>query len=169
MTTEDDAARACVNITIKHNPDQVQFNQKDGVMMDYVLPGKTNIYEISKIPDTDFRIDAYYHQAKHISLNDKSSVEVSLIAEKGSERTKLQTISIPGKDSGSIDFSVVFKKPAEDFKALTIDVKNKGEEIIIIDMDFKSDERQEVNLGESSYFHLKAGEKINYKLIGEAE
>jgi hypothetical protein len=46
-----------------------------------------------------------------------------------------------------------------------VDVTNKGEEVIIIDMDFKSDERQEVNLGESSYFFLRAGEKINYKLV----
>lgn len=32
-----------------------------------------------------------------MKLNDMSSVEVSLIGEKGSERTKLQTVNIPGK------------------------------------------------------------------------
>lgn len=44
MTTEDQATKACVNISIKHNPDQVEFNQKDAIMMDYVLPDKTNTY-----------------------------------------------------------------------------------------------------------------------------
>lgn len=44
ITTEDSATKACVNISIKHNPDHIQFNQKDAVMMDYILPGKTNIY-----------------------------------------------------------------------------------------------------------------------------
>lgn len=32
-------------------------------------------------------------------------------------------------------------------------------------MDFISSERQEVNLGETSYFNLKKGDKINYKLV----
>lgn len=48
-----------------------------------------------------------------MKLNEKSSIEVSLIGEKGSERTKLETISIPGKESGSIDFSIVFKRPSD--------------------------------------------------------
>lgn len=68
--------------------------------MDYISPGKTNAYEIPQVPETDFRVDAYYHHAKHVQLNAKNSVEVSLIGEKGSDRTKLQTITVPGRESG---------------------------------------------------------------------
>ena len=36
-------------------------------------------------------------------------------------------------------------------------------------MEFKAEERQEVNLGEISYFNLKKGDKVNYKLLAEAQ
>ena len=36
-------------------------------------------------------------------------------------------------------------------------------------MNFVASERQEVNLGETSYFMLKKGQKVNYKLLGESQ
>lgn len=77
----------------------------------------------------------------------------------------MQTITIPGREAGSIDFSIVFKKPTSSYNRLALDITNKGEEIIMINMQFNSGERQEVNLGETSYFHLRTGEVINFKLI----
>ncbi len=59
-------------MSIKHNPDEIKFNVKEGVMMDYILPKKINRYELSEMPETDFRMDAYYHPAKHINLSNKS-------------------------------------------------------------------------------------------------
>lgn len=127
-----------MNLTVNHNPDEIKFNQKDDGQRDYILPEKTNIYDLP-VPETDFRVDAYYHHAKKVELNDKSSLEVSLMGEHGSSRTKLQTVTIPGRPSGSIDFSIVFKKPSSDFSRLAIDVTNKGEEIMMITMQFNSD------------------------------
>ena len=80
MTTEDEPTRACANLTVKHNPDQVQFDAKEP-MMDYVLPGKTNIYDLKSLPETDFRMDAFYHAAKIGKMTQKSSIQVSLVGE----------------------------------------------------------------------------------------
>ena len=38
-------------------------------MIDYILPGKTNSYELANIPDTDFRMDSYFHIAKKIEMS----------------------------------------------------------------------------------------------------
>ena len=72
MSTEDDAVKSCLNITIKHSSDQITFNDKE-VRMDFILAGKSNIYDV-KLPETDFRVDAYYHPAQNRKMTDKDVI-----------------------------------------------------------------------------------------------
>ena len=40
---------------------------------------------------------------------------------------------------------------------------------MVASIDFVSSEHHEVNLGESSFFNIKKGQKINYKLLAESQ
>lgn len=44
LTSEDSATKACAEISIIHNMDQIYFNRADKIIMDYLLPSKTNTY-----------------------------------------------------------------------------------------------------------------------------
>jgi hypothetical protein len=165
ITTEDAATKACTNISLLHTNDQVTFNTDDSPMMDFIVPGKTNIYDLPTIPETDFRIEAYYHTAKMMVLNDKEAIEVDLVAEKGKERIKLQSIKVLGEESFSVDFTTIFKKIPKEYKKVALDISNKGQNNLIINLDFKADQRQQVRLGQKTYFDLRKGEMINYKLL----
>jgi hypothetical protein len=70
-------------------------------------------------------------------------------------------------DKSEMNLSVVFKKPGEQYRHLSIDIASRGADILVLNMNFVASESQEVKFGEASYFALKKGEKINYKLLGE--
>lgn len=93
-------------------------------------------------------MDAFFHAADIRNLTEKDSIEVSLVGQSESgTRTKLRTATIKAKQQRTEDLSFVFKKPTESFKLLDIEVKNPGDKTLILNMNFESSERQEVNLG----------------------
>jgi hypothetical protein len=67
----------------------------------------------------------------------------------------------------AMNLSVVFKRPGEEYRHLSIDIASKGADILVLSMNFVASETQEVKLSEVSYFALKKGEKVNYKLLGQ--
>lgn len=71
LTSENEATKACANISLVHNSDQIHFNRADKPIMDYIIPSKTNTYDISEVPETVFRVDAYIHSAFLKELSDK--------------------------------------------------------------------------------------------------
>jgi hypothetical protein len=121
-----------------------------------------------KQPDFDFRIDAFFHVAKgEKQLSDKDGLIITLIGENGSNKVNISNVTIEGEKSDSIDFSALFKKPTEKYENLVFTVQSTGKEILIVNMDFVSSERQEVNLGETTYFKLNKGQTLNFKLLPE--
>jgi hypothetical protein len=79
LTSDNEAAKKCASPVVKHSPDELEFNIKNALLEDFILPGKTNTYEFKKIPTTDFRIDSFFHTAKMMNLAADSGVEISLM------------------------------------------------------------------------------------------
>lgn len=79
MTTDSDASRKCAKFAVRHTPDEIEFNQKDNLTEDFIIPSHTNSYAINKIPATDFRIDSFFHAAKYQNLTDSLGVQILLM------------------------------------------------------------------------------------------
>lgn len=164
ISTEDDGARKCAHAVMKHSNNELEFN-KNNVLQDFLLPNKPNEYFLNKVPDFDFRIDAFFHFAKGgTEVTEKQGIKITLMGEKGKEKANISSVTIQGNNKRSVDFSAVFKKPTEKYETLLFNVEvagkdKKGEDkdVIILNMDFASAERQEINLGEISYFTLSKG------------
>lgn len=135
------------------------------MLQDFLLPSKFNEYFLNKVPDFDFRIDAFFHFAKSgTEITEKQGIIITLIGENGKDKKNISSVTIQGNNKRSVDFSAVFKKPTEKYETLLFNVeiankdkKGSGKEVIILNMDFASAERQEINLGEISYFKLNKG------------
>lgn len=149
---------------MKHSNNEIEFN-KNNVLQDFLLPIKFNEYFLTKQPDFDFRIDAFFHFAKSgTEVTEKEGIKITLIGENGKDKTNISSVTIQGNNKRSVDFSVVFKKPTEKYETLlfNVEIANKDKrgstkDVIILSMDFASAERQEINLGETSYFTLNKG------------
>lgn len=79
MTTENDGAKNCAIINLKHSKDTVEFSEKLGILTDFILPEKFNEYIFSKIPEYDFRVDSFFHTLKNRELTPDEGLVVSLI------------------------------------------------------------------------------------------
>jgi len=64
-----------------------------------------------------------------------------------------------------IDFSVVFKKAEEKYDEYELVIKSNAEEYLITTITVIASNTLDVELEEESYFDLKKGQKINYKMI----
>lgn len=42
ITTENEGARNCARTVLKHSKDEIEFNLKDNILQDFLLPGKSN-------------------------------------------------------------------------------------------------------------------------------
>lgn len=94
---------------------------------------------------------------------------ITLLGETAGKKTNISSLTIEGEKKKAVDFSAIFKKPTEKYDTLIFEVKPIGKEILVVSMDFASSQRQDVNLGETSYFRLNTGDTLNYKLISEPE
>ena len=90
-------------------------------------------------------------------MSEKQTFDVDLVHEDNKERKKLQTINVMGRKSYSVDYNIIFKQISVTYKNLGVDITNKGEGILLVYMNFKTGTKQEVNIGETSYFSLKKG------------
>jgi hypothetical protein len=55
LTADDDKARSCANASVMQAIETADFNPKT-IITDFTSPLETNVYEFSKVPDSDFRV-----------------------------------------------------------------------------------------------------------------
>lgn len=78
---------------------------------------------MNKVPDYDFRIDAFFHFAKtDTEVTEKQGIKITLIGENGKEKTNISSVNIQGNNKRSVDFSAVFKKPTEKYETLLFNI-----------------------------------------------
>jgi hypothetical protein len=85
----------------------------------------------------------------------------------GSEIVAGQNVKAVSKTTVS-DFSFVFKQ-VNGYEKLRLVILSESNQMVVINLRLVAEETQVVELGEAIYFNLKKGEKISYKIEGDAD
>lgn len=152
----------CAMINIDRIPDTIS---KD-VRSDILINNATNKYSLTDLPDHAFQMNLGLHVIAP-SEDQKNKITLKIISEKdGSTQTlRSNEISLPS-ESKTFDISYAIPKISSDLKDITVELSTNilG---VLLDYSYEIDEKQVVEATEISYFDLKKGEKLEYKLMDE--
>jgi hypothetical protein len=133
--------------------------------MDFITPDSPNTYEFHTIPDTDYRVEFSAHDITFQKLDNNTGVQLVILGYNGEEKKNVDSITLFVDDEKDyIDFSAVFKKPTEKYDKMELQLKGIGNELIV-QTNYVAKDVQEIEFGEESYFALKKGEKLKYRLV----
>ena len=74
----------------------------------------------------------------------------------------------PFSNKTQFSFKYIIKKVDDKYKNVQIEFKSTGN-VIMINFVIDPENRQEIKAGEISYFHIRNGQKILYKVPADAE
>ena len=99
-------------------------------------------------------------------IDNSTYLTVQLTGTKDKKQTPIQYLTLQVDDQKEyIDFSAVFKKPEEKFDSYELTLKSNFNEYLITTITVIASDVLDVELEEESYFDLKKGQKINYKVL----